>query len=80
MPSDLLHPGWAGAETEPARRLPAKVHLARIEVEVPSDDAELSRFAGRRSGFLVTTAAQIGGEAWLHLVRTLRVPAVPEPA
>jgi len=80
VPSDLLHPGWPGAEAEPARRLPAKVHLARIEVEVPGDDGELARFAGRRSGFLVTTAAQIGGEAWLHLVRTLRVPAVPEPA
>ena len=80
VPSDLLHPGWAGAETEHARRLPAKVHLARIEVEVPSDDMQLGRFAGRRSGFLVTTAAQIGGEAWLHLVRTLRVPTVPEGA
>ncbi|MCA1846631.1 MAG: hypothetical protein LC792_26235, partial [Actinobacteria bacterium] len=80
VPSDLLHPGWAGAESESARRLPAKVHLARIEVEVPSDDEELARFAGRRSGFLITTAAQIGGEAWLHLVRTLRLPAVPEPA
>jgi hypothetical protein len=80
VPSDLLHPGWAGAEAEPARRLPAKVHLARIEVEVPPDDEELARFASRRSGFVVTTAAQIGGEAWLHLVRTLRLPAVPEPA
>jgi hypothetical protein len=63
-----------------ARRLPAKVRLARIEVEVPPDDEQLARFAGRRPGFLVTTAAQIGGEAWLHLVRTLRVPAVPERA
>lgn len=80
VPSDLLHPGWAGAETDPARRLPAKVHLARIEVEVPPADDELGRFAGRRPGFLVTTAAQIGGEAWLHLVRALRIPAVPEPA
>jgi hypothetical protein len=80
VPSDLLHPGWAGSEAEHARRLPAKVHLARIEVEVPPDDEELARFAGRRSGFLVTTAAQIGGEAWLHLVRHLRVPAVPERA
>jgi hypothetical protein len=80
VPSDLLHPGWAGAEAEPARRLPAKVHLARIEVEVAPDDEQLARFAGRRPGFLVTTAAQIGGEAWLHLVRTLRVPAVPERA
>jgi hypothetical protein len=80
VPSDLLHPGWAGAQAEPTRRLPAKVHLARIEVEVPPDDAQLARFGGRRPGFLVTTAAQIGGEAWLHLVRTLRVPAVPEPA
>jgi hypothetical protein len=79
VPSDLLHPGWAGAETEHARRLPAKVHLARIEVEVPPAD-QLARFAGRRPGFVVTTAAQIGGEAWLHLVRTLRVPAVPERA
>jgi len=61
-------------------RLPAKAHLARIEVDVPADDEQLGRFAGRRSGFLVTTAAQIGGDAWLHLVRTLRVPAVPEPA
>jgi hypothetical protein len=78
--SDLLHPGWAGADTEPARRLPAKIHLARIEVEVSPDDGQLARFNGRRSGFLVTTAAQIGGEAWLHLVRTLRVPAVPERA
>ena len=77
VPSDLLHPGWAGAETEHARRLPAKVHLARIEIDVPADD-ELARFAGRRSGFLVTTASQIGGEAWLHLVRTLRVPAAAE--
>jgi hypothetical protein len=77
VPSDLLHPGWAGAETESARRLPAKVHLARIEIDVPADD-ELARFAGRRSGFLVTTASQIGGEAWLHLVRTLRVPAAAE--
>jgi hypothetical protein len=80
VPSDLLHPGWAGAESEPARRLPAKVHLARIEVEVPADDEQLGRFAGRRPGFLVSTACQIGGEAWLHLVRTLRVPAIPEPA
>ena len=80
VPSDLLHPGWAGAEAEPARRLPAKVHLAKIEVEVAPDDEQLARFAGRRSGFLVTTAAQIGGEAWLHLVRHLRVPAVPERA
>ena len=88
--SDLLHPGWAGAETPggpgvppgspAARRLPAKVHLARIEVEVPADDEQLGRFGGRRPGFLVTTASQIGGEAWLHLVRTLRIPAVPEPA
>jgi hypothetical protein len=80
VPSDLLHPGWAGAEAEPARRLPAKVHLARIEVEVPADDELLGRFGGRRPGFLVSTASQIGGEAWLHLVRVLRVPAVPEPA
>lgn len=81
VPSDLLHPGWAGAETEPARRLPAKVHLARIEIEVPAADEQLARFAGRRSGFLVTTASQIGGEAWLHLVRALRVPAAAaEPA
>ena len=90
VPSDLLHPGWAGAEapggrgvppgSTAARRLPAKVHLAKIDVEVASDDAQLGRFAGRRSGFLVTTAAQIGGEAWLHLVRTLRVPAATEPA
>jgi hypothetical protein len=80
VPSDLLHPGWAGAEAQHARRLPAKVHLARIEVEVPPADDLLARFAGRRPGFLVTTAAQIGGEAWLHLVRTLRVPAVPERA
>ena len=63
-----------------AGRVPAKVHLARIEIEVPADDEQLARFAGRRPGFLVTTAAQIGGDAWLHLVRTLRVPAVPEPA
>jgi hypothetical protein len=80
VPSDLLHPGWAGAEAEHARRLPAKVHLARIEVDVPPADDLLARFAGRRPGFLVATAAQIGGEAWLHLVRTLRVPAVPERA
>jgi hypothetical protein len=80
VPSDLLHPGWAGAETEPARRLPARVHLARIDVEVPAEDDLLGRFAGRRSGFLVSTAARIGGDAWLHLVRTLRLPAVPEPA
>jgi hypothetical protein len=80
IPSDLLHPGWAGDSEPAARRLPAKVHLARIEVEVPPDDNQLGRFAGRRPGFLVTTAAQIGGEAWLHLVRTLRVPAVPERA
>jgi len=81
VPSDLLHPGWAGAEAEPARRTPAKVHLARIEIEVPATDEQLARFAGRRSGFLVTTASQIGGEAWLHLVRTLRVPApAPEQA
>ena len=80
VPSDLLHPGWAGADAEHARRLPAKVHLARIEVEAPPADGQLARFAGRRNGFLVTTAAQIGGDAWLHLVRTLRVPAVPESA
>ena len=80
VPSDLLHPGWAGAEADHARRLPAKVHLARIEVEVPPADEQLARFAGRRPGFLITTAAQLGGEAWLHLVRTLRVPAVAEPA
>jgi hypothetical protein len=80
VPSDLLHPGWAGAEAEPARRLPARVHLARIEVEVPADDEQLGRFGGRRPGFVVSTASQIGGEAWLHLVRTLRIPAVPEPA
>jgi hypothetical protein len=80
VPPHILHPGWAGAETESARRLPAKVHLARIEIEVPADDEQLGRFGGRRPGFLVTTASQIGGEAWLHLVRTLRVPAVPEPA
>lgn len=82
VPSDLLHPGWAGAESEPARRLPARVHLARVEVEVPAGDELLGHFAGRRPGFLVSTAAQLGGEAWLHLLRTLRlpVPAVPEPA
>ncbi|HYT40253.1 MAG TPA: hypothetical protein VEN99_12115 [Acidimicrobiia bacterium] len=79
VPSDLLHPGWAGAEAEPARRLPARVQLARIDVEAPAD-GELGRFGGRRPGFLVSTACQIGGEAWLHLVRTLRLPAVPEPA
>ena len=56
------------------------MYLARVEVDVPPDDEPLSRFAGRRPGFLVATAAQIGGEAWLHLVRTLRVHAVPEPA
>ena len=80
VPSDLLHPGWAGAEAGPARRLPARVQLARIEVEVPADDEQLGRFGGRRPGFLVSTACQIGGEAWLHLVRNLRLPAVPEPA
>jgi hypothetical protein len=80
VPSDLLHPGWAGAEAEPARRLPARVQLARIEVEVPADDELLGRFGGRRPGFLVSTASQIGGEAWIHLVRSLRMPAVPEPA
>ncbi|MEW6476897.1 MAG: hypothetical protein AB1679_31965 [Actinomycetota bacterium] len=80
VPSDLLHPGWAGAETEAARRLPARVHLARIEIDVPADDKQLARFAGRRPGFLVSTVSQIGGEAWLHLVRTLRSPAVAEPA
>jgi hypothetical protein len=80
VPSDLLHPGWAGSEAEPARRLPARVQLARIEAEVSPDDEVLGRFAGRRSGFLVSTACQLGGEAWLHLVRTLRLPAVPEPA
>jgi hypothetical protein len=80
VPSDLLHPGWPGAEAEPARRLPARVHLARIDVEVPADDEQLGRFGGRRAGFLVSTACQIGGEAWLHLVRTLRLPGVPEPA
>ena len=80
VPSDLLHPGWAGAEAEPARRLPARVQLARIDVEVPGDDELLGRFGGRRSGFLVSTACRIGGEAWLHLVRSLRLPAVAEPA
>ena len=80
VPSDLLHPGWPGSDTESARRLPAKVHLARIEVEAPASDEQLGRFAGRRPGFLITTACQIGGEAWLHLVRTLRVPTVPDPA
>ena len=80
VPSDLLHPGWAGAEAEPTRRLPARVHLARFDVEVPADDEQLGRFGGRRPGFLVSTASQIGGEAWLHLVRTLRLPGVPEPA
>ena len=80
VPSDLLHPGWAGAEAEPSRRLPARVQLARIDVDVPADDEQLGRFGGRRPGFLVSTASQIGGEAWLHLVRTLRLPAVPEPA
>ena len=90
VPSDLLHPGWAGAEapgtprvppgSPAARRLPAKVHLARIEVEVPAGDEQLGRFGGRRPGFLITTACQIGGEAWLHIVRALRLPAVPEPA
>ena len=80
VPSDLLHPGWAGAEAESARRLPARVQLARIDVEIPADDELLGRFGGRRPGFLVSTASRIGGEAWLHLVRTLRLPAVPEPA
>jgi len=81
VPSDLLHPGWAGVRQKSARRLPAKVHLARIEIEALAGDGQLARFAGRRSGFLVTTASQIGGEAWLHLVRTLRSPAVAaEPA
>jgi hypothetical protein len=80
VPSDLLHPGWAGAESEPARRLPARVQLARIDVEVRPEDDLLGRFAGRRSGFLVSTAARIGGDAWLYLVRALRLPAVPEPA
>ena len=80
VPSDLLHPGWAGAEQETPRRLPAKVHLARIDIEAPAADGQLARFAGRRAGFLVTTASQIGGEAWLHRVRTLRVPAAAEPA
>jgi hypothetical protein len=78
--SDLLHPGWAGDEAEPARRLPARVQLARIDVEVPADDEQLGRFGGRRPGFLVSTACQIGGEAWLHVVRNLRLSAVPEPA
>jgi hypothetical protein len=80
VPSDLLHPGWAGAEREGARRLPAKVHLARIDVEVPAGDDDLGRFAGRRPGFLVTTAGLIGGDAWVHLARALRLPAVAEPA
>jgi hypothetical protein len=80
VPSDLLHPGWPGAEAESARRLPARVQLARIDVEIPADDEVLGRFAGRRAGFLVSTAARIGGDAWLHLVRALRLPAVPEPA
>jgi hypothetical protein len=80
MPSDLLHPGWAGAKAASARRLPARVQLARIDVDIPPDDELLGRFAGRRSGFLVSTASRIGGDAWLHLVRTLRLPAVPEPA
>ena len=80
VPSELLHPGWAGAEAEHARRLPTKVHLARIEIEAPPTDEQLARFAGRRPGFVITTAAQIGGEAWLHLVRTLRVSAIPERA
>jgi hypothetical protein len=80
VPSDLLHPGWAGAEAESARRLPARVQLARIDVDIPADDELLGRFAGRRSGFVVSTAGRIGGEAWLHLVRTLRLPAVAEPA
>src|SRR5438105_10448917 len=53
VPSDLLHPGWAGARTEAARRLPAKVHLARNEVEVPAPHAQLGPFRGRRPGFLV---------------------------
>jgi hypothetical protein len=80
VPSDLLHPGWAGADIGPARRLPARVQLARTEVDIPEADEILGRFAGRHPGFLVSTACQIGGEAWLHLVRTLRVPAVPDPA
>ncbi len=80
VPSDLLHPGWPGVESEPARRLPARIQLARIDVEARPDDDLLGRFGGRRSGFLVSTAARIGGEAWLHLVRALRLPAVPEPA
>jgi len=81
VPSDLLHPGWAGAEAESVRRLPARVQLARIDVEIPADDDLLGRFGGRRSGFLVSTGSRIGGEAWLHLLgRTLRLPAVPEPA
>ena len=80
VPSELLHPGWAGDEAEPTRRLPARVQLARIDVEVPADDEQLGRFGGRRPGFLVSTGCQIGGEAWLHLVRTLRFPAVPQPA
>jgi hypothetical protein len=75
VPSELLHPGWAGAEAESARRLPARVHLARIEIEAPPADEQLARFAGRRSGFLVATASQIGREAWLQLIRSLRVPA-----
>ena len=80
VPADLLHPGWAGAHNEPARRLPARIHLARIEIEVPAADAQLARFAGRRPGFLVTTASQIGGEAWLHLVRDARAsPPSPNP-
>src|SRR5687767_1885332 len=44
VPSDLLHPGWPGAEAESARRLPARVQLARIDVEVPADDEVLGRF------------------------------------
>jgi hypothetical protein len=78
--SELLNPGWAGAEGEHARRLPTLVHLARIEVEVPADDDLLRRYAGKRSGFLISTASRIGGDAWLHLVRTLRLPAAAEPA
>lgn len=80
VPSDLLHPGWAGAEAESARRLPARVQLARIDVEVPADDEVLGRFAGRRSGFVVSTAGRIGGDARLRPGRALRLPAVPEPA
>jgi hypothetical protein len=84
VPVRWLHPGWAdtGGGDRRADRLHGWLTLARVEVEVPPDDA-LALFAGRRSGLLFSSVRLAVGGARLLLPRPARVfpaPALAEPA